>query len=130
MKKLIFFAFFYLGTILYAIECNEGGIQPELNQCAYESYQKADQELNVIYQKLKKMHQDDNLYLKFLTHSQRAWIKFRDAEIEMIFSCKEQDKRRCWGSMYPLLRYNEMETLTNERIKKLKRYLKEDYLHR
>lgn len=126
MKKITTIAItLLLSSSLYAIECKEDGNQMQMNQCAYEDFQKADKELNSVYKELRAKKKDDKTYLKNLKISQRAWIKFRDAELETIFSCESGDTRMCFGSMYGLL-FNDAKTeLTQQRVEQLKKYVKD-----
>ena len=96
----------------------------QMNQCAYEDFLKADKALNKVYKALRTKKKNDKAYLKNLKTSQRLWIKFRDAELELIFSCDEENKHICFGSMYPLLYNTSKEKITNDRAKVLQSYLK------
>lgn len=126
MKKITTFVItLLLSSSLYAVECKEDGTQIEMNQCAYEAFQKADKELNGVYKELRSKKKDDKIYLDNLKTSQRAWIKFRDAELETIFSCESGDTRMCFGSMYGLLFNGAKTELTQQRVEQLKRYIKE-----
>ncbi|MDQ7084991.1 MAG: lysozyme inhibitor LprI family protein [Sulfurovum sp.] len=117
-----------LGTMIYAnnIECKEDGSQMQMNFCAYEEFQKADKSLNKVYKALRHRNKNDKIYLVNLKISQRLWIKFRDAELALVFSCNYEDKRQCFGSMYPLLYNSEKTSITEQRVKSLEKYLKEE----
>ena len=106
------------------LKCNPEGNQMEMNQCAYEDYKKSDKLLNSAYRELVKVKKAEKAYIKKLKASQRLWIKFRDAEIETIFACEDDDMRMCWGSMYNLLYHAEMKELTDKRTATLKGYIK------
>jgi len=128
MKQVITLLAFLASVSLFAndIQCKEDGNQIEINQCAYEEFQKADAELNKIYAEVRKRNQDDQLFLKNLKTSQKLWLKFLDTELNAIFSCPEGNQRICFGSMFPLL-YNGSKTeLTHDRTIQLKRYLQND----
>lgn len=113
-----------LANTAFALDCNVEGTQQEMNQCAGDDFQKADRELNQVYQAIFKKEKNNKIYLNKLQTSQRAWIVFRDAELEAMFACKDENKRVCWGSMYGMLYPHAKEALTRERIKRLKTYLK------
>jgi uncharacterized protein YecT (DUF1311 family) len=120
--------FICLGLLLAAfdvsaIECKSEGNQLELNQCALDDFEKADRALNETYQTLIKQMQDDKTYIDALREAQRAWIRFRDAELKAMFSCDEEDVRVCWGSMYNLLYLNAKTELTQARAKRLQRFI-------
>jgi len=106
------------------IHCNPGGAQIELNVCAYEEFVAADQALNKTYQALLSKEGADALYVAKLRLAQKAWIEFRDAELEATFACAKDDPKLCWGSVYPLA-FNTVKTrLTNERNLRLAEILK------
>ncbi|MCK5899106.1 MAG: DUF1311 domain-containing protein, partial [Methylococcales bacterium] len=85
-------------TSLMALECNLEGSQQEMNQCALDRFAQADLELNQVYQQL--LETDDRSFVKNLRIAQRAWIIFRNSELEAIFACQDENKRICWGTMY------------------------------
>lgn len=108
------------------LQCKEDGNQMQMNQCAYEDFQEADRELNKVYKALRHKNKDDKAYLKNLKISQNIWIQFRDAELNLIFTCETDNRRVCFGSMYPLLYHSEKEDITRQRIKNLNDYLREE----
>ena len=114
-----------LSSSLFAndIQCKEDGNQLEMNKCAYDAFQKADKELNEVYNELRAKNKKDKLYLKHLKASQKLWLKFLEAELNTIYTCEDKNKRICFGSMYPLLYNSSKEELTKDRSKQLKRYL-------
>ena len=95
--------------------------QLEMNQQSSVEQFSADDELNYVYNQILIDYQNDSNFIEKLKISQRLWIKFRDAELEMKFP--ETDKRN-YGSMYPMCANGYLEQLTKERIKKLKEWLK------
>ena len=107
------------------IKCNEGGTQLELNACTSDDFAKADKELNQTYQSLIKKEADNPLFISKLRLAQKAWLAFRDADLEASFACAEDDKRICWGSMYPMSFLFRKAELTRERTKHLKQILKD-----
>ena len=58
--------------------------QMEMNQNASNNYLKADRELNRVYKQILTDYKNDSTFIKKLKVSQRLWIRFRDAELEMI----------------------------------------------
>jgi len=85
--------------------------QYELNRQAAEDHRKADEQMNRVYQELQKTLDPEGQ--KLLRASQRAWLKFRDAEAK--FAADE------WrgGSASPLLYHGAHESLTQQRIRQL-----------
>jgi uncharacterized protein YecT (DUF1311 family) len=106
-----------------SIKCNESGNQLELNACASDDFTKADVELNQTYQALIKKESDDKLFIRKLRLSQKAWLVFRDADLEARFACAENNVRLCWGSMYPMSFLSRKSELTRERTKHLQQLL-------
>jgi uncharacterized protein YecT (DUF1311 family) len=105
------------------IQCKEDGNQMEMNKCAYDNFQKADKELNKVYKELRAAKKDDKLFLKNLKTAQKAWLVYRDADLDAQFTCKGGDLRYCFGSMYGLLLNSSKAELTNQRVKILKSQL-------
>ncbi|MFK5975405.1 MAG: DUF1311 domain-containing protein [Sulfurovum sp.] len=130
MTKPILLLTLFIYTTLNAegIICKFDGNQAQMNQCAYEEFQQADRELNIVYKAIRKKNKAVKEYIQNLKVSQRLWIKFRDAELNMIFTCPHKNSRICFGSMYELLFYEAKKDLTLERVKNLKKYILEGEL--
>lgn len=107
------------------IKCNTNGNQLELNTCAADDFKRADKELNETYQALIKKEVKYQVFISKLRAAQRAWVAFRDAELDAAFACEKADARICWGSMYPMRFSAYKTTLTQERTKRLKQLLQE-----
>jgi len=107
------------------IKCNDSGNQLELNACASDNFAKADKELNQAYQSLIKKEAGDPLFISKLRLAQKAWLAFRDADLEARFACSENDVRACWGSMYPMSFLFRQAELTRERTRQLQQILKD-----
>ncbi|MCK5727877.1 MAG: DUF1311 domain-containing protein [Methylococcales bacterium] len=123
MKYFILPFLISFATQVIAVECDINAGQIQLNKCAFDEFKKVDDELNKVYQQLVKRANGNPFALKKLQTSQRLWIKFRDAELDMIFPCKEKNIRYCWGSMIGMLHPKMKQELTQLRIQRLKRYL-------
>jgi uncharacterized protein YecT (DUF1311 family) len=111
---------FLLTFLFFAFNCFSQS-QLEMNQEAYNNYQKADKELNAVYQKILVEYKSETKFLSKLKIAQKAWIQFRDAEINAQFP--EEDKQLIYGSVFPMCWSMELTNLTNERIQKLKVWL-------
>lgn len=109
------------------VKCNNSGGPLELNACAKDDFEKADKELNKTYQALIKKEVNDSLFISKLRLAQKAWLVFRDADIEAQFACSEPDIRTCYGSMYPMSFLSRKAELTRERTKHLQQILKEGH---
>jgi uncharacterized protein YecT (DUF1311 family) len=98
-----------------AFKCNDAGTQQELNACARDAFEEADRKLNETYQALIRKESADKIFIARLRQSQKAWIQFRDAELEAIFACEPRFQNQCWGSMYPLDFLGHKKRLTDDR---------------
>ena len=94
--------------------------QFEANETAQHAYQKADGELNAVYQKILVEYKSDTSFVKACRAAQRAWIKFRDAQLAMKFP---DEGSNYYGSMLPMCESLYLEELTRERIETLKEWL-------
>ena len=92
--------------------------QTALNQNATANATKADQKLNAIYTRILTEYKSDTLFTQSLKASQRIWIKFRDAELKMMYPYTEE-----LGSMQRMCVSDYLEKLTNERIKTLQQWI-------
>lgn len=126
-KFPVFFMFLIAGMSWAAdeIKCNPDGAQIELNACARNEFEKADKELNQTYNAVLKKEAADLLFIAKFRQAQKAWILFRDADLDAWFACPDANVKVCWGSMYPMSYQSRKAELTRERTRHLKRLLKE-----
>jgi len=101
-------------------KCNRNGNQGDLNQCAANDYTASDKKLNNTWKSLMAKFKDEKIVIAKLKTAQKAWIVFRDAEVEAQFAC---DGDRCWGSMENMLRSNVLKELTDTRTARLQKYI-------
>ena len=80
-----------------------------------------DAALNSNYQRILRIYADDPAFIAKLKASQRAWLKFRDAEMEALFP--HAGKPGYYGSSYEQARRHWMGKLTEERTMQLARWL-------
>lgn len=59
--------------------------QIEMNREKNSEYTMADAELNKIYKQILIEYKSDETFIQNLKKSQRLWIKFRNAELEMMY---------------------------------------------
>lgn len=112
MKKICFLLMLSFSiTTLYAQS------QSEMNNEAFNSYKKVDNELGVVYQRILKKYEKNTKFIDALRASERLWIQFRDAEVKMLFP--SDNPRMTYGSMYSMLYYGYLEKLTRTRLKQL-----------
>ncbi|MCE7069062.1 DUF1311 domain-containing protein [Dyadobacter sp. CY327] len=89
----------------------------QVNENAYE---KAEKEINSVYQKILQEYATDKEFIKNLRASQRLWIQFRDAEVKAKYPDREP---RYYGSVHSMCLAILKTELTNERIKTLRVWL-------
>src|SRR6267142_2701303 len=71
--------------------------QRDLNDSAGNESAKAERELNATYQGILKKYADDPAFIGRLRTAQRAWLRFRDAQLQMRFPPSNQP-----GSVAPM----------------------------
>jgi len=92
--------------------------QRDLNDSAGNESAKAERELNATYQGILKKYADDPAFIGRLRIAQRAWLKFRDAQLEMRFLPSDQA-----GSAKPMCYASYKVELTQARARELKVWL-------
>lgn len=98
--------------------------QVELNTCAGDEYAAADAELNRVYKKILESYKGDPKFITKFRASQRAWISFRDAELEARFPHADGGKSaQYYGSIFPMCYAQYKAGLTRERAAKLQEWL-------
>jgi uncharacterized protein YecT (DUF1311 family) len=115
MKKV-----FFIVSIFWIVTNSYGQTQPELNESQFKLYEKAEKELNAIYQKILKEYKADTAFIKNLKTAQKLWIQFRDAEMKMKYPEREPGY---YGSIQPLCWSIYLTELTQSRSKTLKIWL-------
>jgi uncharacterized protein YecT (DUF1311 family) len=108
------------GTAEPAFKCNPNGNQAELSQCAADDYAASDKKLNDTWQALMSIHKHEEKIPAQLKKAQKAWVAFRDAEVEAQFAC---DGGNCWGSMEGMVRSGVLKELTDTRTARLQKYI-------
>ena len=100
--------------------CSSAQTQYEMNLAAQIAYEKSDEQLNKVYQQIRSEYEQDSLFIENLKISQRLWIKFRDAELNMKYP---EYQSSYYGSILPLCKSEFLKQLTDERIKTLQVWL-------
>ena len=111
---------FFIFLLAFISTAGLAQTQSEMNQESFDSLGKTDLELNSVYQKILQEYKEDTVFIKNLIKTQKIWIKFRDAQVEMKFPEREPG---WYGSMYPMCVSGYLEKLTRDRIKTLKEWL-------
>ena len=104
-------------TKSFAQTCNDAANQMQMNECAETAFKNADDELNSVYGDVVRRLKADEVAKKLLVATQKAWLRFRDAECAFISSASSG------GSIYPMIVANCRASITQERVNGLKRYL-------
>ena len=105
--------------ILFTSAYSFAQTQAELNRDACATYDNADAEMNRTYKQILDKYQRDNVFIEKLKTAQRAWIKFRDADLESLYP----NTPSAYGSINPMCRCIALAELTTERTKSLKRWI-------
>ena len=95
--------------------------QQEMNITAKQAYIEADKTLNIVYQNILTEYKTDTAFIEKLKISQRLWIQFRDAELDMKFP--KENKGYNYGSVYPMCVSYYLKSLTEQRTQTLKEWL-------
>jgi len=110
------------------VDCENAMTQTDMNICSWQSYQRADAELNAAWsrasQRAKEMDRNAAEYdgatdaHARLLAAQRAWLTFRDAHC-----LAENGERENGGTIWPLLQNGCLEALTEARTAQLRQYV-------
>lgn len=95
--------------------------QLESNSCADRQYREADAELNRVYKAVLEKYKKDPVFIDKLRAAQRAWLAWRDAEIEAKYPHAAEGNY--YGSIFPMCDALYRERLTRERTRKLREWL-------
>ena len=94
-------------------DCQKANTTAEMRTCENARYHKADEELNMVYQKLIRTLNDSQRGK--LRLAQRAWLQFREAEAEFQASQAEG------GTLAPLLKVSALADMTESRTGELRK---------
>ncbi len=112
----IFFAAFVTFLSLHVAAYSQ--TQTAMNRQAGTQYQKADQELNSVYQKILKEYAKQSVFIAKLKTAQRLWVQLRDAELEARYPEPNQ-----YGSALPTCRAIYLKEMTQQRTNFLRTWL-------
>lgn len=90
--------------------------QKDLNAAAAASYRRSDSTLNAVYAQLLVKYRSDSVALRKLRAAERAWLVFRDAQVEASYPALAKEQ---YGSVYPMCVAGLLEQLTKARIEQL-----------
>jgi uncharacterized protein YecT (DUF1311 family) len=98
--------------------------QTEMTQCAGAGVEAAERELTETYQSIVKQYADQPLFLERMQTAQTAWLKYRDAQIEMRFPTSARPSEETeHGSAYPMCYAEYKAELTQRRTQELRQWL-------
>ncbi|MBK9980826.1 MAG: DUF1311 domain-containing protein [Saprospiraceae bacterium] len=112
MKSILISLFLIMSCTLFA------QTQADMNDEAARGFKTADSTLNVLYKKIQKAYADDSLFLKNFKITQRIWITFRDAELQLKYPASAG-----YGSIQRMCYALYQTELTEDRIKTLQTWL-------
>ena len=107
-------------VLIFSIGCNAQSNKKQLVQ-EESNFEKADYELNEVYQLILSDYADNQTFISSLKESQRLWIRFRDTELEMRYP--GDDKRLQYGSVYSMCAEQFLAQLTNKRTATLRQWI-------
>lgn len=101
-----------------SLHCGEDGTQAEANACARHDYQKADAEMNAVYNRLMtELAGYGSKDQQRLRRAQAWWFQYRDA------NCENEAAIYEGGSIRPAVYYSCLASVTRERAKRLEEFL-------
>jgi uncharacterized protein YecT (DUF1311 family) len=107
--------------------CGNLDTQGEMNDCAAGEAKRADDALNVTYRDLLSKIRKDKTATERVIAAEKAWIAYRDAELAAIWPVPQgENPQLLYGSVHPLCYYDELATMTRERVKTLKELMRYD----
>ena len=98
--------------------CGENGTQAEANACARREYQKADAEMNRVFDRVvaELAVYGGGQQLK-LRRAQASWLRYRDA------NCESEASIYDGGSIRPAVYHSCLASVTRERARRLEDFL-------
>jgi uncharacterized protein YecT (DUF1311 family) len=93
--------------------------QSQMTEQACGGFKKADAELNRVYQQILAAKAADAVFVKAFREAQRAWIAFRDAHLKSIYP--DPFPKEAYGSANPMCQCGELQELTAQRSKQLRK---------
>jgi uncharacterized protein YecT (DUF1311 family) len=93
--------------------------QAQMTEQVCGEFKKADAELNRVYQQILAAKAGDPAFVKAFREAQRAWIAFRDAHLKSIYP--DPFPREAYGSANPMCQCGDLQELTAQRSKQLRK---------
>jgi len=95
--------------------------ESRLSQQSCDQLDKADAKMNEAYARILREYANDQEFIAKIKAAQQAWLAFRDAEMEALYP--KADKLAAYGTVYPMCHCLELQSLTEDRTKQLRRWL-------
>jgi uncharacterized protein YecT (DUF1311 family) len=95
--------------------------QAGMNEAADTDLKKADDELNAVYQQVLKDYADDPTFVAKLRAAQRAWVAYRDADMEAFYPHVAEPGH--YGSVLPMCMAIRNAVITRARTTELRGWL-------
>ncbi len=110
-------------TVVLAAASTPGWAQTQAasDQDACGEYQRADKELNRVYRQVLVDYQADGRFIEKLKVAQRAWLPYRDAQLQALYPAREPQK--AYGSVHKQCRCQAATELTLQRTEELRRWV-------
>lgn len=128
MKHLsLFILLLILSNHAFSLDCDKATSTPEINECGQLELNKAENELNLVYQRVLKMMDkiskepaigDKTGLKKSLIDAQRLWVKFREADCNTIYTLWSD------GTIRTAMYLGCMRAGAEQRTKELRNYEK------
>jgi uncharacterized protein YecT (DUF1311 family) len=99
-----------------------GQTQSAINARAARNARRADSTLHILYQALETKYRTDSVALRKLRVAQRAWLAFRDAQVDATYPAT--DRAAAYGSVLPMCISELLEELAKARINQLRQALR------
>lgn len=110
---------------VFADDCMDTAMtQHAMNACSYSKFLKADTEMKRVYKKILEFLKDDQVQADAVIKSQKAWLRYRDAQLEMYYPPRQPNNFMYYGSFQPVCDNGLYEEMTWQRVKELKEWLK------
>jgi uncharacterized protein YecT (DUF1311 family) len=107
----------FLVICLLSLHC----FSQDSTKCKYKAI---DAQLNKVYTTILQEYKNDTLFIKRFKEAQRAWLQFRDAQLESRFpTAIKGNQNKEYGSMYPECACFELAELTKQRVTQLEAWL-------
>lgn len=95
--------------------------QADLNKAACDEFQKADANLNDVYQQVLNNYKNDKPFIERFVMAQKKWIQFRDAYVDSMYVPEHKNE---YGSVLPMCECYFIEQITKDRINQLRVWIK------